>query len=87
MINLFKGMQMWQIDSGIFWRIVKKQSNDKREIQFNNSDCDVNEENCELPTVDEIRYAIAKSRNGRLSGKDLINAELLKYAGEKFVLV
>lgn len=41
--------------------------------------CDVNQENCEPPTVDEINDAIAKLRNRRASSEDLISAELLKY--------
>lgn len=43
--------------------LVNRQTSTERETRFKNDECGVNEGNCEPPTVDEIRGAIAKLRN------------------------
>lgn len=46
-------------------------------------ECETQEEDTDVPTMEEIKEIINRSRNGKAPGKDKINIELIKYGGEK----
>lgn len=56
--------------------LLNRETNDERETRLKNDKCDMNEENQESPTVDEISDAITKLRNGRASAEDFIAFEI-----------